>query len=56
MGPFPTEDEVEDGVTLGEKGHELGTVNGRQRRSGWVDSVVVEQAGAVSSINGMPLT
>ena len=55
-GPFPTEDEGEDGVTLGKKGHEFGTVTGRQRRCGWFDSVLVKQAVALSSINGIALT
>ena len=30
-GPFPTEDNGKDGILLGEKGHEFGTVTGRQR-------------------------
>ena len=55
-GPFPTEDKGEEGATLGKKGHEFGTVTGRQRRCGWFDSVLVKQAVALSSINGIALT
>ena len=55
-GPFPTEDEGKDGVSLGKKGHEFGTVTGRQRRCGWFDSVLVKQAVSLSSINGIALT
>ncbi len=55
-GPFPTEDEGDDGISLGKKGHEFGTVTGRQRRCGWFDSVLVKQAVSLSSINGIALT
>ena len=55
-GPFPTEDKSEDGVSLGKKGHEFGTVTGRQRRCGWFDSVLIKQAVALSSINGIAFT
>ena len=55
-GPFPTEEEGKAGVSLGKKGHEFGTVTGRQRRCGWFDSVLVKQAVSLSSINGIALT
>jgi adenylosuccinate synthase len=55
-GPFPTEDITDAGVMLGEKGHEFGTVTGRQRRCGWFDSILVKQAVAISNINGIALT
>ena len=55
-GPFPTEEKGEDGVNLGKKGHEFGTVTGRQRRCGWFDAVLVKQAVALSSIDGIALT
>ena len=55
-GPFPTEDESEDGILLGKRGHEFGTVTGRQRRCGWFDSVLVRQAVNLSSIKGIALT
>ena len=55
-GPFPTEDNGEDGILLGKIGHEFGTVTGRQRRCGWFDSVLVKQAVSLSSIKGIALT
>jgi len=55
-GPFPSEDHGENGIKLGKQGHEFGTVTGRQRRCGWFDTVLVKQAVALSSINGIAFT
>jgi adenylosuccinate synthase len=55
-GPFPTEQDNEVGQRLGERGHEFGTVTGRQRRCGWFDAVLVRQAVAVSGVTGIALT
>jgi len=55
-GPFPTEQENEIGARLGERGHEFGTVTGRQRRCGWFDAVMVRQAIKVGGIDGIALT
>jgi adenylosuccinate synthase len=55
-GPFPTELDDETGQRLGERGHEFGTVTGRQRRCGWFDAVLVRQSAAVSGITGIALT
>ena len=55
-GPFPTEQENETGQRLGERGHEFGTVTGRQRRCGWFDAVLVRQSIAVSGVTGIALT
>jgi adenylosuccinate synthase len=55
-GPFPTELDDTDGQRLGERGHEFGTVTGRQRRCGWFDAVLVRQSAAVSGITGIALT
>jgi adenylosuccinate synthase len=55
-GPFPTELDDADGRRLGERGHEFGTVTGRQRRCGWFDAVLVRQAVAVSGVTGVALT
>ncbi len=55
-GPFPTEQENEIGQTLGERGHEFGTVTGRQRRCGWFDAVLVRQALKTSGVSGIALT
>ncbi|MEM1428642.1 MAG: adenylosuccinate synthase [Pseudomonadota bacterium] len=55
-GPFPTELDDDDGRRLGERGHEFGTVTGRQRRCGWFDAVLVRQTCAASGVNGIALT
>ncbi|WP_421857412.1 adenylosuccinate synthase [Oricola sp.] len=55
-GPFPTEQQNEIGQFLGERGHEFGTVTGRQRRCGWFDAVLVRQAVAINGITGIALT
>jgi adenylosuccinate synthase len=55
-GPFPTELNDEVGRRLGERGHEFGTVTGRQRRCGWFDAVLVRQTAKVSGIDGIALT
>lgn len=55
-GPFPTELDDETGKRLGERGHEFGTVTGRQRRCGWFDAVLVRQSCAISGVTGIALT
>jgi adenylosuccinate synthase len=55
-GPFPAEQENEIGQKLGERGHEFGTVTGRQRRCGWLDAVQVRQAVKISGIDSIILT
>lgn len=55
-GPFPTEQDNEDGQKLGERGHEFGTVTGRKRRCGWFDAVLVRQVVRTAGINGIALT
>ncbi|MHA1529267.1 MAG: adenylosuccinate synthase [Alphaproteobacteria bacterium] len=55
-GPFPAELHDETGQRLGERGHEFGTVTGRQRRCGWFDAVLVRQTCATSGVNGIALT
>ncbi|MCH8684936.1 adenylosuccinate synthase [Pedomonas mirosovicensis] len=55
-GPFPTEQDNDIGRTIGERGHEFGTVTGRARRCGWFDAVLVRQAIAVGGITGLALT
>ena len=55
-GPFPTELSDAIGEKLGERGHEFGTVTGRQRRCGWFDAVLVRQVCKVSGIDGIALT
>jgi adenylosuccinate synthase len=55
-GPFPTELDDEIGRTLGERGHEFGTVTNRQRRCGWFDAVLVRQTVKVGGMDGIALT
>ncbi|MEE4288362.1 MAG: adenylosuccinate synthase [Erythrobacter sp.] len=55
-GPFPTELEDEVGQRLGERGHEFGTVTGRQRRVGWFDAVLVRQTCSIAGVTGIALT
>ena len=55
-GPFPTEQDNEDGQKLGERGHEFGTVTGRKRRCGWFDAVLVRQVVRTAGIDGIALT
>ena len=55
-GPFPTELKDNIGQRIGERGHEFGTVTGRQRRCGWFDAVMVRQALKTAGIDGIALT
>jgi adenylosuccinate synthase len=55
-GPFPTELNDATGTSLGDRGHEYGTVTGRRRRCGWFDAVMVRQAVKVGGIAGLALT
>ena len=55
-GPFPSELFDEDGHRLGDRGHEFGTVTGRQRRCGWFDACLVRQTCKISGIDGIALT
>lgn len=55
-GPFPTELDDDIGQFLGERGHEFGTVTGRQRRCGWFDAVLVRQSVATNGMHGIALT
>lgn len=55
-GPFPTELDDDIGTLLGEKGHEFGTVTGRQRRCGWLDAIMVKQTSQISGVNEIVLT
>jgi len=55
-GPFPTELKDDVGQRLGERGHEFGTVTGRQRRCGWFDATLVRQSLKISGVDGIVLT
>jgi len=55
-GPFPTEQDNEIGLMLGDRGREFGTVTGRRRRCGWFDAVLVRQTVRTCGIDGLALT
>lgn len=55
-GPFPTELSDAVGQHLGEKGHEFGTVTGRQRRCGWLDCVALRRSVQINSLNSLCIT
>jgi adenylosuccinate synthase len=55
-GPFPTELTDAAGQRLGERGHEFGTVTGRQRRCGWFDAALVRQTCQTGGVSGIALT
>lgn len=55
-GPFPTELHDDIGQRLGERGHEFGTVTGRQRRCGWFDAALVRQSLKIAGVDGIALT
>ena len=54
-GPFPTEINDEQGKKLASLGHEFGTVTGRLRRCGWIDTTMVKMACDYSGVNGIAL-
>ncbi|MGM0422500.1 MAG: adenylosuccinate synthetase, partial [Pseudomonadota bacterium] len=55
-GPFPTELEDDDGIKLGERGHEFGTTTGRKRRCGWFDAVQTRQSVKTGGITELVIT
>lgn len=56
MGPFPSELTDELGDALVEIGREFGTVTGRRRRTGWLDTVMLRHATRVNSLTDIALT
>lgn len=54
-GPFPTELDGETGDFIRNAGHEFGTVTGRPRRVGWMDTVVVNHAKRVAGVTDICL-
>jgi adenylosuccinate synthase len=55
-GPFPTELEDEIGERLLRAGHEFGTTTGRQRRTGWLDSVALRYAVRLNRMTALAIT
>jgi adenylosuccinate synthase len=55
-GPFPTEVDGDIADLLVDRGHEYGTNTGRRRRPGWLDVVMLRQAGRLNSLSEIALT
>ena len=55
-GPFPTELDNEIGERMVEIGGEFGTVTGRRRRCGWLDTVALRYAVRVNGLTEIALT
>lgn len=55
-GPFPAEQDNEVGEYLRKTGHEFGTVTGRPRRCGWLDTAVVKYAAMLNSLDYLAVT
>ena len=55
-GPFPTELDNEVGERMVEIGGEYGTVTGRRRRCGWLDTVALRYAVRVNGLTEIALT
>ncbi len=55
-GPFPTELDDEIGEQMVEVGGEFGTVTGRRRRCGWLDTVALRYAVRINGISEIAFT
>jgi adenylosuccinate synthase len=55
-GPFPTELTDEVGTHLRERGHEIGTTTGRERRCGWIDLVALRYATRLNRLTALAIT
>ena len=54
-GPFPTELEDATGDALVDIGREFGTVTGRRRRTGWLDTVMLRLAARINSLTDLAI-
>ena len=55
-GPFPSEDLGAAGEAMADIGREYGTVTGRRRRTGWIDTVMLRHAVRINSLSELALT
>jgi adenylosuccinate synthase len=55
-GPLVTELHDEIGAWIAKAGHEFGSVTGRARRCGWLDTVTLNRAIQINSVSGLCLT
>ena len=55
-GPFPTEQENEQGQHIRDMGNEYGTTTGRPRRCGWFDAVAAKYSARLGGVTSIALT
>jgi adenylosuccinate synthase len=55
-GPFPTEQDNEQGRAIRERGREFGSTTGRPRRCGWFDALVARYSVMINRIESLALT
>ena len=55
-GPFPTELDDEMGELLRERGGEVGTTTGRDRRTGWIDTVALRYGRRLNGMTALVVT
>lgn len=55
-GPFPTELDDDMGKTLADRGNEYGSVTGRPRRCGWLDTVALRRSARINSLTAFCIT
>jgi len=55
-GPFPTEQDNEEGQKLRDKGNEYGSTTGRPRRCGWVDLAALKYAIMLNGVTQLCMT
>ena len=56
MGPFPSELHGDEGMRLVSLGAEYGTTTGRQRRTGWLDTVMLRRAVRINGLTALAVT
>ncbi|MEZ6062083.1 MAG: adenylosuccinate synthase [Planctomycetaceae bacterium] len=54
-GPFPTELDNEIGQRIRDAGNEYGTVTGRPRRCGWLDTVATRYSARISGVDSIAI-
>jgi adenylosuccinate synthase len=54
-GPFPTELDNEIGQRIRDAGNEYGTVTGRPRRCGWLDTVATRYSARISGVDSVAI-
>jgi adenylosuccinate synthase len=55
-GPFPTEQDNENGEAMRQVGKEIGTTTGRPRRCGWFDAVLMRYATRINGLTSIIIT